>query len=418
MTASSAKSKAYLHQQLEQMTASPAGDETYLLFLDDKSYGPFHTAQVRELIQLNEDELSADNNSIETELMIQKYGENEAMPFYEHLPFQRRKPQLLSQTDLKAESAENFYCLKNGQQLGPFSVDEIEEKLQSYEIIPTDLLSNDSGVTWFKLYQYAEFERRNSDSQELPSAPAGNVFVESHRQTKHKLTTPQREVLETEAITGLAYLGNLRAGKGIEVQKVKNRGDLTDPERKIETEEQSFQYFWYGLFFISLTGILLVFLTWSSPTPSNKQMTKTAPEMSAEQVPTLKGQAIPAPELKKAAAESRPSRPQVSRAAPVVKQVARTRRADRTSFTESEAYKRAEASVGSDNEDFADAEQAEYYYDDGSAPIENDPVRRQASRELLNPNSEYDDWATAVIRAPASEDGIQEEDDMLDLFDE
>lgn len=417
MTASSAKSKAYIHQQLEQMTVNPAGDETYLLFLDDKTYGPFQTSQIRELIQLNEDELSADENSLENELMVQKYGEEQALPFYEHLPFQRRKPQLLSQADLKTESAENFYCLKNGQQLGPYSVEDIEEKLQSYELIATDLLSNDAGQTWFKLYQYAEFERRNTDPQDLPSAPAGKVFVESHRQTQHKLSTPQREVLETEAITGLAYLGNLRVGKGVEVQKVKNRGDLTDPEMKLQIEEQSFQYFWYGLFFISLTGILLVFLTWSSPTPTTKQMTE-APEVQRQTAPALKGQAIPAQEVTIKETAAQPQRPQVRRAAPVVRQVGRTKRSERTSFTESQAYQRAEESVELDNEEFADAEQADYYYDDGSAPIENDPVRRQASRELVNPNNEYDDWATAVIRAPASEEGIPEEDDGLDLFDE
>ena len=129
---------------------------------------------------------------------------------YEHPFFQRRKPQLISTENLKDADDLEFFILQKGQKNGPYEKHELMEKIENKEILLTDMASFNGGHTWMKLFQIDGFDRRSlKESDQLPGMPSAD-FLQRPIDEVHSLGET------TEAISSLAFLGNLKRGKAIE----------------------------------------------------------------------------------------------------------------------------------------------------------------------------------------------------------
>lgn len=134
---------------------------------------------------------------------------------YEIPGLQRRKPQLISTETFSSDgdSDKEFYLLIKGQKAGPYSKIDIKNLINSKNILLNDLISTNAGLTWDKLFQVDGFDRRTlRENDSLPGLPE-REFFDGHHQSKDVANE------EMDAITGLAYLGNLKRGKAIILEK-------------------------------------------------------------------------------------------------------------------------------------------------------------------------------------------------------
>lgn len=132
---------------------------------------------------------------------------------YEHPFFQRRKPQLVSIETLKEVDDIQFYILQKGQKAGPYEKDQLLNMVENREILLTDTVSINGGHVWMKLFQVDGFDRRElRDSDQLPGMPDAEFLNRPSDAVNNIGET-------TDAITSLAFLGNLKKGRTIERAK-------------------------------------------------------------------------------------------------------------------------------------------------------------------------------------------------------
>lgn len=396
-SASNSPQKAQLLDQLNELCAQNAGPDGLYLRLGGKELGLAPFQGLTELAQLYEDELA--------ELEVRRESDEDWLPLFSHPQFQRRKPQLVPADNLKVSIEDQYFVLKGAVVHGPYSKEQLAEEVRGLKVLPTDLVSTQEDSGWHKLYNYEEFDRREYIQTKLPEAPVSD--------SAQPALKPD---LETEAITGLAYLGNLKAGKGHEISKRSFGGDVTNPNRENPLASgEPFQYFWIALFFVSFAGIVMIALTWDSTKPKGQtrhvdQQTQNPFEQAVAQPKTLQGEPIERPTR----------RPQVAR--PAQQQLRPTNSPQ--SLTQSRGFRRAMQQEPTNDAQRGDEFYDDYAYDDGQGPIENDPVRSRASREMLTAEGEpYEVWAESVGRSPAQyeeEEAVYQdsyEEEPLDLFE-
>jgi hypothetical protein len=405
----------FIHELQELVATSTPETECVQVNYDGTPVGLVDAKLLRELALVYEEECEL--------LTVKRPSESKPVALYEHPLFQRRRPQLVQASTL-SETTEQYFVMKKEATLGPLTREELIQEIKEAHVLPTDLISNDQGLSWNKLYTYNEFDRRSYVQGQLPSGPdLEDLEVLQSLSENHAV-----EESETEAIAGLAFLGNLQRGKGHEISKNSYAGDVTDPNRVNPLRaDENFQYYWVALFFLSLAGLAMVILTWNSSTPPVEQTAAQARqeairESQAGPVQRLQGTPIPS-QQRGARPPERPSG-QIERSRG---QAARTGRAiqprrvgasapSARSFAESSSFRRA-MDHDESNENYDDYDRD--LYDDATDPYEQDPVRSRVSRETLDPDGDLDNWASALTRAPAYDDAeMYDEDEPIDLFDD
>lgn len=402
---------------VELIQSTPQGVEGDLMIQKDGQYlGDLSATKLRSLFKHHEEECK--------ELLVKNASESDYVPLFQHSLFQRRRPQLVSSSHLTKEATEDIFVLKNGIKQGPYTFEELKVLVKECQVLPTDYLSTNQGETWAKIFSYEEFDRRNYTQPDLPSAPKSEV-LNTHLQS----ATSQNH--ETEALTGLAYLGNLRTGKSREHAKKQYDGDITNPSMKnpLKGDVDKFHYFWVGLFFVSFAGIIMVLLTWNSSkpqleaqdaNPSPQQVTSQQAKVQQQLVESRRGQTPPTPKLtgqpiQRANTVAPPPTPIENVPAPRVQRLQKRAQASRTSLIQSRGAREALADQDNESEQYDD-----YAYDNGDTPYEQDPVRSRVSRQTLNPDTEQQDWASTLSggRAPAAYEDDPYADDAMDLFED
>ena len=168
---------------------------------DAKSMGFISAYDLKTYISEHDDETST--------YMVKHIDAEDFVNIYSHPFFQRRKPQLVSLSKLAQDSDQQFFILKHGQKNGPYEKFELLSMLEQKEILLTDMVSTNAGHTWMKLYQVDNFDRRVlKESDQLPGVPTQAVMG------THDSVSALNP--ETEAISGLAYLSNVKRGKSVE----------------------------------------------------------------------------------------------------------------------------------------------------------------------------------------------------------
>lgn len=160
--------------------------------------GPFATETLQED--------SRKHSSLYENCQVFNMVTHEWKPFFKLPEFQRRKPSLVRAQNLIKN--ENFLLLIGGQKQGPFTLDELHEKIEDKEINLTQEVSVDAGKTWIKLYEHHAFDRRARRKQEeLPYQPETQMFDEADEKTASIILNLEKQKEETSIISGLAFIG-------------------------------------------------------------------------------------------------------------------------------------------------------------------------------------------------------------------
>jgi hypothetical protein len=305
------------------------------------------------------------------ECKIRNIDSEDFVLVYSHPFFQRRKPQLIS-TESLAEEFEQFYLLKAGQKTGPFEKHEILSMIEDKEILMTDMVSLNAGHSWIKIFHIENFDRRTlKENEQLPGIPTSIISAQNDNIVP---MTP-----ETEALSGLAYLSNVKRGKVVE----KQRFDTFEQESKSGKDINSKTIY---KFILALSIIGIAYFLYniknhlSAPFSDNQKTIGEQAEMLTPvenvdpstnyRAPSTNPSAInPYGERKSPNQINDQQRTNGKFTSPRFEPVRPTQR---KSFMESGKYQEVNRAPGE--------EDPNYFYDNSSA-MELDPVRSQVSRE-------------------------------------
>lgn len=287
---------------------------------------------------------------------------------YEHPFFQRRKPQLVSIETLKEVDDVQFYILQKGQKAGPYEKDQLLEMVENREILLTDTVSINGGHVWMKLFQVDGFDRRElRDSDQLPGMPDAEFLNRPSDAVNNIGET-------TDAITSLAFLGNLKKGKTIERAR-----EVSYQDEMSKNGNTSSIYKW--LLVVSVLGIAYFLFNIKSQLTSpfssapNTGVGEQAEMLTPIEEPSLNtarnsnGQGQVFDQGRSGKFETRKLNP-VRAATP------------RRSFMETKKYMESVNTVIPSSGD-----DSNYFYDNAS-PMELDPVRAQISKENFDNGGE------------------------------
>ncbi|RLA62595.1 MAG: hypothetical protein DRQ88_08190 [Epsilonproteobacteria bacterium] len=115
------------------------------------------------------------------------------VPLHQHPSFDKSE----SVSEIKNK---NFYLLVNGRKVGPYRIEDIDFKVKNSEVLFTDLISEDAGSSWKKLYELEGFDLRKHAEENLPTIPGGQVLEEPAQKTD------QNE--RVDAVGDLAKIGH------------------------------------------------------------------------------------------------------------------------------------------------------------------------------------------------------------------
>ncbi len=117
--------------------------------------------------------------------------------------FQRRKPKLVSSQNLIAEH--EFFIQLNGLKQGPFTKEQVQDKLDTGEILPSIQISLDKGSSWIKLFEHHIFDRRSQKTNDsLPFRPEAKI-LEIIQEKKASIKSAEEK---EDALVDLAFIGN------------------------------------------------------------------------------------------------------------------------------------------------------------------------------------------------------------------
>lgn len=281
---------------------------------------------------------------------------------YEHPFFQRRKPQLVSLDTLKDADDLEFFILQKGQKTGPYERFELMEKIESREILLSDLASFNGGHTWIKLFQVDGFDRRTlRDNDQLPGMPSSEFLNRPSEFINNIGET-------TDAITSLAFLGNQKKGKTLERERsVSYKDEMNKGASATST------YKW--LLIASVLGIIYFLFNIKShlsspfgPTPANPVGEQSEMLTPIEDTGSFNDKPYNRPSSNGVNDQRRTGKFETRNLTPI-------RPAARKSFMETKSFKEGTGNAGPNS-----AEDSNYYYDNNT-PMELDPIREQISKE-------------------------------------
>ena len=296
------------------------------------------------------------------ETFVRKVGQDVWMPATQQTFLQRRKPTLVKDNEIV--STDRFFYLKEGQKIGPFSLVELRKKIETREILVTEMIVPEKGGTWFKLFELNTFDRRLQSpiSNQLPQMPDAHIFEMSCSSSKKKDRFEERD-----AMAGLAYIGQIKSGKITENQDEVSQAEKSEFEedtavRMIKRQAIMKRLMVFGLLIIaSITLGWFFMFRWNNVTDIAGQAANTTTDSAVKtDAPVLTPIKMTSP-LEK--------RNQIKRTIPnnAIRPIKRAP----TSIKDSTAYR--------------DQQENLLNYDQGQNPIESDPVRDQLSPETLNP---------------------------------
>lgn len=383
-----------LGAELEKLLVDPTEQQLRSLEVSDLVYlkyepnsdiiGPFEKSELKVALEAEEEVI--------TDLSICSASDdwNGAGPWTPLATapfFQRRRPQLMSTGSLEAMDDSSFYVLRDGVEFGPITLEELKSLAEQKELLATDLISVDGGETFGKMYEWDEFDRRNLMTSALPQRPNEDFLTLGNIEVLKDFKTKSGSEDEAEAMANLAYVGAVKTGKVLawnpsqmkrhrqsEQEEAKELGQVEDT-----TTTTVSAYLYAMMFAVSVIGILYMGLTWQTPSESI-QISRSPANFQAQDAQAAVEEPVQKTQQKAPTTltpiEKIPPA-QVERALDLTKRKVRPL-GGTPSFRESNSFKKA-------LQDNALIEEEGYSYDDGTAPMEHDPVRSQVSKETFDP---------------------------------
>ena len=240
--------------------------ELWMVRVGEQVFGPYHTDALKEYAVFNE-ALFADAD------VTNMAEESWVMFLQSPLRTIKRKepPKLVSANTLATH--DNYYIEKLGHRQGPHSHEAIEKMVKAGELLPADLISDDEGFTWHKVYQLKEFEARPHDAQLLPFAPSEESFQRAHDEALRSLMVEENPV--KEGLVSLAHYGYRKASTSLDLDDLTASQVLT-PARPIPRQ------WWMGGITASAMLALLVWWTYL-PKPQTELAQDEGEALSSEE---------------------------------------------------------------------------------------------------------------------------------------
>ncbi len=244
--------------------------ELWMVRLGEQIYGPYHTEALKEYAVFHE-ALFADAD------VTNMAEENWVMFLQSPLRTVKRKapPKLVSATTLATH--DSYHVERLGHRHGPHSHETITAMVKKGELLPTDLISDDEGFTWHKVYQLKEFEARPHEAQLLPFAPSDESFQRAHDEALRSLMVEENPV--KEGLVSLAHYGYRKASSDLDLEDL-TAFKITAPHRPIPRQ------WWMGG--AAASAVLALMLWWSSaPAPHEQVATHVTGEENSEKSSSL-----------------------------------------------------------------------------------------------------------------------------------
>ncbi len=356
----------------------------FLIIEDSQPVGPIEGPELKNFLR---------DNNLPTHTKIRETYESHFIPLYEHPYFQRRKPQPInSKNTKKSQRDSHIYYLKDGHKTGPFSQQEVHQLLADKELLLTDMVSFNNGASWNRLFEFEEFDRRQFPQQDLPSTPLQEVFNNSNSEVGSELETLTNQKIEEEALARLAFIENVKSGKStanvmdFKISSPQSEEKMSSPINQ-EAETTEFEqaplsqtnrgYTWvYALtILICLGGTFFLF---SSERSKKKITQKTKSKISTPKKKIAQKQAI------------KPTKIPIKSKRKFYRPQKKTPSRKTASFTETDSFRNRKAHRMKDNllED-SNRLKEDSSYDDGTEPVQHDPIRQIVSKETLDPEEDY-----------------------------
>jgi len=123
--------------------------------------------------------LSEEKNLMDFNVLVKTMESILWVPVFQHPSFFHSDGGMENVPEIKKKS---FYLLVNGRKVGPYRIEDIDFKVKNSEMLFTDLISEDAGNSWKKLYELEGFDLRRHQEEELPTAPGGSVLEKAKRE--------------------------------------------------------------------------------------------------------------------------------------------------------------------------------------------------------------------------------------------
>lgn len=185
--------------------------ELWMVRINDEVFGPYHGEALKEYTALHEEQFAdADvcNMADQSWLMFLQ------SPM--RTPKRKSAPQLVSASTLQTHNS--YHIERHGHRHGPHTHDKIAELVKAGELLPTDLISDDEGFTWHKVYQMKAFEARPHQVESLPLAPSEDSFSRAHDEAMRSLMTEENPV--KEGLVSLAHYGHRKASTTLNLEEL------------------------------------------------------------------------------------------------------------------------------------------------------------------------------------------------------
>jgi hypothetical protein len=247
--------------------------------------GPFETTHLKSFLE--------EHPEFTQDLFVKRLSEDRWVGFWEQ-PLLLRRPQPKMNSVHELHQHERFFLIKEGQRLGPFNESFIREWIKEKKCEPHDLVSQDEGLSWTKLFQHETFGKDYQIQSELPST------VEEI--AAHGEVIKPQETHDIQNEMASLVLGPKDSEKQLIIEDV----TLPDPP--------SFHFPWKPALLVSCLTTLFVLTLWWVVNP-NSSTDKTVVEDDSAPVSFKKYR--PTPSRKPASIAPRLPAPSIGRKTPL-----------------------------------------------------------------------------------------------------
>ena len=425
----------------------------HLKLPETSASGPYTQAGLKELTEAN---IFPENTQVRDAKNI-----GEWINIYSHPAFQRRRPQIIADEKELPENRD-AYILVDGQKHGPLSSSEIKALLNQKEILLTDQVSFDDGHTWRKLYEYAQFDRRDLEQGHLPSIPGWDVFKGSNDEIDEQLGSAEQRERQLNAFAGLAFIENVESHQNSQTNQQDSESSVSEKEhhegadivefvhpnqnKNHPQDNNSEESGWTkNLAYVVAICIMLgasAYMLFNDPMQEVNLLTdrdKAARKLIKRGTPT--NGRVPASEKAVVQrAQEQEKKYKVNRVNKIRKAPRRAPSRRPASITDTDSFRegrKMQERPFRDNEDpYQDDPYGgeDYAYDDGSTPVAQDRVRKRLDKRTIDSEDQYYDkaqqddfmesdidsvegvWGSEDGRVPQSDDAYQEESYQEDSY--
>ncbi len=167
----------------------------WMIKVGSEVFGPFETLSIKHYASENPDQFVAAQITLMNDLKWVPFLEVDT---FKNIEFKQPEAEIIKE--------KMFWILVEGQISLPFTLKEINKKIELGKLSLTDSLSVDEGDNWQKIYHVEEFAHRLHDAKELPSAPTEANFNKAKIKLLEKMEVDSRKTNKKD-ISSMAYLG-------------------------------------------------------------------------------------------------------------------------------------------------------------------------------------------------------------------